>query len=308
MMKKFSFVLIFVLLVSLCGCSLAQEDTGETTGETASDKLIGAFVTLEHLDLFDFEGYLNDHLSEVMEGGLIEGDTSAYQGRIYATKIEAEDPHDIEYVFEDLEGYYLFSPTIYGEELNDTYITILAHSCFSDIESGAHSIDDNILEQTIEGTIYVTEGMDYYQFYLNPIFQDEQGRVYLVSGNSFSTNSMGESSMSNSSEFTTTVDGVETTHRGSVKVNYVGVPRAEKILVLQMDAQSNVLSRQEYAPGTLPKEITPADGTDYFLVETHSKSGVTRELFGSDTENLKTYVALEDGICDCVLTKILWAE
>lgn len=307
MTKKFLTLLLTMALL-LCGCSLAQEDTGAETGTDASDKLIGAVITLEHLDLFDFEAYLNDNLSQVMNGGVIEGDTSAYEGRIYATRVESDDPHDVEYVFEGIDGYAVFSPTIYGEDPRDTYISIIADPGINDIKNGVHSINEDVQEQSIEATIYVANDMDNYQFFLNPVFQDAEGRIYLVAGHSFSTNHMGQSSMSTTSEYTTTIDGVETTYHGSVCVTFQGVPRPEKIVVLQMDADSHILSREEYAPGALPAEITPADGTDYFLVETHSAEGITRELFGRDSTALKTYIPMENGVCDAVMTTILWEE
>ena len=80
MTKKY-FALFLALALLLSGCSLAREDAPEETGTDPGDKLIGAFVTTEHLDLFDFEAYLNDHLNEVLDGGVIEGDTSAYKNR-----------------------------------------------------------------------------------------------------------------------------------------------------------------------------------------------------------------------------------
>lgn len=304
MTKKY-FALFLALALLLSGCSLAREDAPEETGTDPGDKLIGAFVTTEHLDLFDFEAYLNDHLNEVLDGGVIEGDTSAYKNRIYATKTE-EDGHT-DYVFQDLDGYPMFAPTIQQPDPLETYITMCVGSGINDLKNGIHSIDDNILEQTLEGTMYLAEDAGRVQFFLNPVYQDDQGRVYLVSGQSLSFDcSTGSSAMSADSEVVTTVDGVETTQRGSVTVNFVGIPCPEEIVVLQMDADSKVLSRETYVPGQLPEEITPTEGTDYFIVETHNAKGVTREILGKDTETMRTYAALENGICDSVLTKILW--
>lgn len=305
MTKKY-FALFLALTLLLSGCSLAREDTPEETGTDPGDKLIGAFVTTEHLDLFDFEAYINDHLNDVLEGGVIEGDTSAYQNRIYATKT-GEDS-DTNYVFEGLEGYRMFAPTIQQTDPLETYITMCADSGINDLKNGVHSIDNNILEQTLEGTMYLSEDAGQVQFFLNPVYQDDQGQVYLVSGNSFSFDATGSGSMSADSEVITTIDGVETTQRGSVTVNFVSIPCPEEIVILQMDADSNVLSRETYVPGQLPEEIVPIEGTDYFIVETHNAKGVTREVLEKDTENMKTYVALENGICDSVLTKILWKE
>ena len=50
------------LLLSLTGCQLAKVESG------SQDRLVGAFITTEYLDLMDMEAYLNDHLDEVTKG------------------------------------------------------------------------------------------------------------------------------------------------------------------------------------------------------------------------------------------------
>lgn len=307
MIKK-HLALMLVLALLLSGCSLARTDIVEETGTDPSDKLIGAFITLEHLDLFDFESYLNDHLSTVLEGGPIEGDTSAYENRIYA--VQTEQNGHVDFAFEGLEGYAMFAPTVPQEDPREAYVTTCMDSGINEIKTAVHSIDDNIQEQSLEGTMYLAGDAGVVTFYLNPVYQDEEGRVYLVSGQGLSFNCSvgGSSAMTLDNEASTTVNGEETTQRGSVKVNFEVVSRPEKIVVLQLDADSKVLSRETYAPGTLPQQITPVEGTDYFLVETHNGSGVTRKLVEKGTNYLNTFIPLENGILDSISTEILWEE
>ena len=50
------------------GCTLAVPEAG-TDGN--GDRLIGAFITSEYLDLYDMEGYLNDHAASLMNNSSI---------------------------------------------------------------------------------------------------------------------------------------------------------------------------------------------------------------------------------------------
>ena len=80
--RTFEIFLAVLIIFSLMGCQLALEDKEDNT-----DILIGVFITEEHLDLFDMEGYLNDNINTLSGGGLINIDknSSQYQGRLYAT-------------------------------------------------------------------------------------------------------------------------------------------------------------------------------------------------------------------------------
>lgn len=63
------------------GCTLAIPEAGLDGG---GDRLIGAFITSEYLDLYDMEGYLNDHASKLSEGETITvGKDSKYEGNCW---------------------------------------------------------------------------------------------------------------------------------------------------------------------------------------------------------------------------------
>ena len=62
-MKKL-FALILAVLM-LAGCQLASEEKRE---DTTQDRLVGVFVTMDHMELdFDIEGWLNDNAIESNE-------------------------------------------------------------------------------------------------------------------------------------------------------------------------------------------------------------------------------------------------
>ncbi len=54
---------VIFMAFTASGCTLAVPEAG-TDGN--GDRLIGAFITSEYLDLYDMEGYLNDHAASLM--------------------------------------------------------------------------------------------------------------------------------------------------------------------------------------------------------------------------------------------------
>ena len=54
--KTVAISLVFAILVSLCGCQLAQPESGN---HTEADRLVGVFITTEYLDLNDADAYLD---------------------------------------------------------------------------------------------------------------------------------------------------------------------------------------------------------------------------------------------------------
>ena len=63
--------LALALLVSLCGCQLAQP---EGSNSSKADRLVGVFVTTEYLDLYDADAYLEEYLKN-NAGSISDGDT-----------------------------------------------------------------------------------------------------------------------------------------------------------------------------------------------------------------------------------------
>jgi len=117
-MNKRICVLIMILALVLSGCQLAKP---EAQAEAGNDMLVGVFVTAEHLDLFDFEAYFNDHANELISGGntMIEN-TDGYQQRIYANMENGGC------AFEGLDG--IFHPILFAE-LNILYGKIESVFC-----------------------------------------------------------------------------------------------------------------------------------------------------------------------------------
>ena len=165
------------------------------------------------------------------------------------------------------------------------------------------------------GTIYYSlqaEGSPV--FYLNPVHQDADGNVYLTSGTgiSFENNMEGVSTNQTMEETITMVeDDQEKEFNTKISVTIAVVYAPETILLLQMDADHNVLSRKEYLPSEIPETLTVEENTDYILVESHYKDlegdpSTTRTIYDHGEEYLETRYCREDGICISHGTKIEW--
>ena len=83
------------------------------------ERLIGVFLTTESLDLFDFDSYLKDNISDFSGGEIkLDGNTDKYQGRLYAelrqkTLTNTETGEKLtteEYVFPDLKVLPIILP------------------------------------------------------------------------------------------------------------------------------------------------------------------------------------------------------
>ena len=289
------------VICALTGCQLAREDA------EGGDRLIGVFITREPLNLFDFERYFADnawHLN--FSGGeiIMDEPARAYEGRMYATltttTLTAETgeayEHD-EYVFEGLAGIPFYAATMPLKGSEDSYIGLFG----GDEISGPMSINagDNEDSIKLEGTILVSSKADSHVFFSNPVYQSGDGRVYLTAGTGISGNLTGGSSLSQTLDAaeTITANGVTKKRSISVRLEIRGMAPPERIVLLQMDEGGSLLSRREYAPGTLPQALRPHKDAAYLIAETYSGETVTREVHDSGSEGFDTFYVREDGIC-----------
>ncbi len=320
-------VLVLAFVFGLIGLSLAQPGAAEAIEK---DRLVGVFVTTDYLDLFDFEGYLSDNIGrmtnkigKIPTGGeiSIDGDNAEYQGRLYATLMDrslkneetGETVTTQEYVFEGVEGISYFCYTI--SDKNGTYSSVSGGEGLSDGHTSISTTDSGE-DISLEGTIYVAPTTSQTAFYMNPVYQSADGRVYTMSGGgiSFSGDSSEGENFSRTLDAATTVteNGETNTHSISVKISINVIYPPKRIFVLQFSSDGEILSQDEYLPGGLPAKITPKQGCSYIVLETYKTSPeqvetVTRALFQADDNTLESFYCREDGICAKQYTALNWA-
>jgi len=312
-----------ICIPMLTGCQLAQADMGAEAGSdrfAGNDMLAGVLVTTEYLDLFDMESYLNDNISIVGDGVIsIDGDMQNYQGRIYATletrtSINDETGESVqheEYVFKGINGIAYFIYNI--SNATESYIATSSNEGISDGNLYI-SVDDDGELRTLEGTVYVTNS-NMTRYYINPVYQSADGSIYAISGSGISASGeYGEGLMMSqtvSDTYSVTENGETKVYGTSATISVSVIYEPEKIAVLQMDAESSVVSRTEFMPGTLPDTVAPEPGAEYIIVETHKRNHegeniIAREIYSRDNTSLATFFARPDGICVKRSTEIVW--
>lgn len=328
MKRKFFAILTAAVLLLTCGCSLAKPPAADG-GRTQSDMLIGVLVTTEHLDLFDFEGWINDNIDSIVKDGdtVIEGDTAQYQGRIYA----AQDDEGYYAFPADLEGSLFMCPTITPED-GEPFTNSVVAGAFSDPRTHMIATDaGTALELT--GTIYFdphavpwetvvdaeTElPMNHICFYANPIYQTPEGDVYVTSGSGTSyaaDESLGIANLSSSmcltSKVTETVNGVTSELENRVTVNFEGVKLAEDIIVIEMSADNRQLRAVGYTPAQFPREYAAGSDAAYVIVETHStvngEETIRRQVctVGAEDESFVVFVPEDNGFAAKQTTRVV---
>ena len=209
--------------ILLGGCSLAVPGAGT---EEAGDRLIGLFITPEPLDLYDTEGYLQDHGAQLMnQDEIILENAPDYAERLYADidRQGKEDPSEWEVTFGEVSGIRFFTP-LWTDENGETYWGNVTDEELCDVRINVNTTDQGE-EKELEGSFYFLPGqMDKdIAYYPNPVFQTADGRIYTTSGSGFGTS--GDSAdgikltKSFASETTTEESGKVTTDKSTVTIN-----------------------------------------------------------------------------------------
>lgn len=322
--KLYEISFCILLALVLTGCQLTQSSAGGAAGE---DRLAGIFITTEYLDLFDFEGYLDDNPEDFGDGEItINGDAQQYQGRLYAVltgktltnEETGETSETKEYVF-PIDGISCFSAIIPVAENHGSYQTAMFDPAISDGRVHYKEDDDGI-GRTLTGTLYVSPVDAACTYYFNPVYQSADGSVYVLSGSGaiIDPETYGKRE---GATYSHTLDAATTiTENGKAKTDSTSIMLSihvmfppEKIVVLQMDRESAVLLRKEYEPGAMPESIAAEPETAYFVIETHKRddtghTAISRDIYDSGTEGIGTFFVGEDRICVEHRTKVIWPE
>jgi hypothetical protein len=196
---------------------------------------------------------------------------------------------------------------------------------FSDVGPGIVSdgmhvhISDDEVRHTISGTLNVNPRLAHNIYTFNPVFQTLDDRVYISLGGSSVSVSRDDwesaaegpvQSFRKEQTLTTTVNGVSNTRIASVSLGIAIKHPPERIVILHMDAQSRVLTRDEYAPEDVPETIRPTAGTAYLIIETHRnpavQNPVQRELYGTGDGAVKTFYERENGVVNRRFSQVKW--
>lgn len=284
-MKKLAIALIFALALMLPGCSLLREE-----GEPAdADRLVGVYITENYIDSFDFEAYVQDNASSLSGGSgeISREDAAKYTRRIYAEITDGKTSFPIEGIAFIAARYEKDGESCtgsdYGDKLADVHLSI--------------NVSDDMETTVLTGKLFADSGAGHMSAYCNPVYQQADGRVYLVPGEGVSAN-MGSMTHSLSESCESAKKG-ERGYGMDITLEVEGRRTSEKLAVLLYSAEGALLSRTEYAPEEMPEEIA-AEGAAWAVFEDYTAdySGepqVIRQLIAAGSDEGFLSLHLEPG-------------
>lgn len=217
-------------------------------------------------------------------------------------------------LIENVEGISHFVATVPALNGTESYVASSSDEAISDGNQELFYGDDED-RISLEGTIYISPVQGYMTYYINPVYQSVDGRVYVTGGTGLT---MGDE-QGEGAAFSQTLDETSTdTENGkskkvstSIKTSFNMILPPEKIVILEMDENSSIVENREYSPGEVPDKLTPKEETAYIIVETYKREStgtvvVTRELFSREDETLFTFFCRKDGICIKERTQLGW--
>lgn len=287
-----------IMLLSMTSCQLAKEDLPEGKSQ---DRLIGVFITAQHLDRFDME---NGRLYAKLTARELTNEETGQKSSIQ------------EYFFEGKKGILFFSAEMTGEN-GDSYSSSYCSEGLSETNLSINVGDDDE-KHILDAVIYLAPNMnvtDVMTQYVNPVYQEDNGKVYLVEGQGISAGGMrseGDAFSQRLEEsITVSENGKEKTKTTTINISFKTKLPPEKVVVIEMDKDSNIVKKQECMPGKLPESITADIDTDYFIVESYKidfdgKEKVSRAVFSRDDEGLDSLFAIDNGIVINQRTVINW--
>ena len=290
---------LLALLLALClltGCQLATEKKNETE---LNDKLVGVFITFDHMGgEFDLEQWFADHPEALKNGGEIILEPE--EGMAYAERIPVLLGDDCWLV----PGYEGISV---GRYWNGEYWTGFSTEGLCELHShiSGGETEDAIEE---EGTVYVPMDAEV-MLCSNPVYMTSEGEYYTIPAMGLHGSvSDGGMSQSISDEKTWTEDGVETSYSAKFTTTVKGVTLAQRVVVVQMSADHEELARTEYLPGQAPESMTPEADAAYLIVEEQGEGETLRKLYQPGDPYVTVYYQGEQVWCLPEMMEILWSE
>lgn len=296
----------------------------ESRNTESRDMLVGVFVTREYIDLFDFESYFNDNAGKLIGSGEITAEEAAvYSGRIYAEESPVTDAetgeiveYTVKYSFPGLEGWLIGCMEVFPEDGNSYIRTIGGDDVISRSDLALNSTDGSE-EMSIDAMLYVSAAAENMRLYFNPVYQDAQGSLYVVSGQGIRFYSGGGEGTSYAQTYsdsvTTVVDGAARTKSSSIKMTVATMYPPERIVLLSYGAGGELLERLEYEPDGLPEELVLAEDAVWLTAEIY-KSGsdgesiVSREIYGKTDDGVTAFRCREDGMIERSFISLRWGE
>lgn len=288
-------------LVILClqtGCGMAGGNFRLALEEVPSggDRLVGIFIT---------DQYISSGMPEITLNSRGELVAEEQDLRIYAV-LDQDNPQT-PLIFQGLSGYGIYSLQEQSGE---------SHFFSDDIFTDLHfTVSDEM--DLMEASLYVSTERPC-SYYLNPVYQQSDGQVYLLPGSGFFSDSYPEGYRYNqniSQSQSSGPTGKEETVGSGFTINIIASAPTENTQLLFMSNQNQVLQTlsEQQLNALFQKErpqLEIPDHTAYLILQqTKLPTGeVCRILFDHGAEYLEYMVSQEQGYLHPRQLPLVWTE
>ena len=296
---KWAMMCLFTSII-LSGCSLALE---EIPG-AQQDRLVGVFVTREYVTVGMPE-------LEIGRGGEIK--VKEQEEKLYGVVDTFYGDSDCPVRFEGLEGFGLYSMQVWDEN-QQTFVGYSTADPFFDEVRYDIKDQDTEKEENVEGVLYV-DGDSFLQLYVNPVYQQADGSVYLVQGQGLFSDSMGNGvkfSQSIGQTVNITNGGAETESNRKFTVQVVGTEVADDIELLFMDRENQIIQvfsgkqMKELCQEKWPQLEVP-QGVEYLILQQTEENGDTiRDICNKGQDSLRVIMPSEDIYLRPCYVTLIW--
>ncbi len=304
---KAAFLVLVAAIVAFSFSGIQLKQNSPEGMKSPSDRLIGAVITTESLNTFDFEAYLQENIEDVMKNGGEVTAENKYQKRIYAEKVTRTEINDEgreitheEYVF-DIDGFWVFDAKIPSTEAAESYTVLCSEGGLSDVHTSIHHTDDELSSMELTATLYYAVNDSLTIYYLNPVYQQQDGAIYCVEGTGLSVSGAGigsESTQTVSDKLTVTQDGEEIIYESTVRIKHVPVEIPQEVSFIFMDKENRAIDALTYPASQVPEKIPVAEGTEYIIISERNESGSSPCVVGTSEEYGEYLCHVKDGICE----------
>lgn len=219
------------------------------------------------------------------------------------------------YEFDETENTFYF---VLFHDLQDdeSYIDSSAGEAISEKQMN-YSVDDKESLITLKGKIYVVPSMKQNPFYIHPVYQDSDGRIYAIEGEliSFANLQVNVGVLTQERKETAMFKMKDSSQKSivEVKLDFQLMDRPQSIDIIQMSNENHVLVREEFEPSNVPTRLNVKEETNYIVVETmkideQNKTYVEREIIDTKSENLVSYSVMESGFIKERYSELIWVE
>ena len=317
-------LLLMVLCVVVAALSGPQLKKPESENKsTLSDRLIGTVITTEGLNTFDMEAYLNENIDNIVKDEnhtVNTEDKHNYNNKIYARQVIKEDITEDgektthkEYVFDDIDGFWIFDAKIPSTETEESYTCLCSEGGISNVNSKVHHTDNGVEEIELTADIYYSYEKWGTVFYMNPVYQESDGDIYCVegmgyavSGDKGSIDGTSSGSQTLSDKITINNNGEEIVYQSKVTINYIPVYVPSQIEFIFMNEDNKAIKEETFKPENEPEELTVPKGTDYVIVIEKNEEGSIVDTIGKNCENAEFIAEDDDGYCSLHSVNLVW--